>query len=149
MMELTGEQLRAIDAKVAECMGLELLSVGYFGTDSESKRQTELSQWLDIVDIRNVGKYWIDVADNWWVEAYNWEPTDSYQVWAVVEEWMIDNFDYAKKRDYAAVIQGQCASGQDRLQGVYKMLTAPLPIRCIAFLRAMGVEVEEVTGVNE
>ena len=79
-MELTDiDQMpagREMDALVAErVMGWELLSLGYVGTESETQRQRELSDWMERVELTYVGSYWIDVATDFWIEVDSWHPS--------------------------------------------------------------------------
>jgi hypothetical protein len=51
-----------IDCAVAEAMGWEVFELGYFGTEEETPRMRELSEWLDKMEIDYVGTYAIDVS---------------------------------------------------------------------------------------
>ncbi len=74
-----------IDRQVAELIGREYIAIGYRGTDGESPRQKELTEWMIENGLRYVGEYYIDEAKNWWMEASDWTPTtdmnQAMQVW--------------------------------------------------------------------
>lgn len=77
-----------IDTEVAvKIMEWELLTVGYFGTEDETRRQIELENWLDKVGIESVGYYWIDVEKDVWMNRQHWNPTENIaQAWQVVNK---------------------------------------------------------------
>lgn len=86
-----------IDALVAEkVMGWEYFIVNYSGTEDETPRQKELSQWMQEVGIDSVGEYWIDVERKFWRPAYGrqgWQPTrDIAQAWQVLEMFPVPRY---------------------------------------------------------
>jgi hypothetical protein len=143
--ELTPEQLRAIDADVTLKMG---------------------GQWLTIPDgsiriivpssDRRIG-FWPSATGNEPLAA-DWDYylpryTEDYAAWAEVERWMVENFKGAKQARYARSITNTAKTLHPSVYNIgvigFVVATAPLPLRCLAFLRAMGVDVEELVGTNE
>ncbi len=85
---------KELDKLIAEkVMKWEFLRIGYFGcydaTDhlaNETKRQVELRDWLDNVDLHCIGDYYIDVASDFWIDDYSFKPSkDIKAAWEVVE----------------------------------------------------------------
>lgn len=52
----------------AEYMGFEIVEIGYYGTDSETKWQLENLDWMVLVGLENVGTYAVDKILNEWYE---------------------------------------------------------------------------------
>lgn len=72
----------------AIAMGYEFLAVGYFGGEDETPRQRELADWLDKVELDSVGDYWINVADDFFIEAEDYKPLISdAQCFALVKRY--------------------------------------------------------------
>jgi hypothetical protein len=76
--ELTAELKDELIA--SQVRSYETLSVGYFDVHdmrccNETPRQVELRDWMNKVGIGNIGKYYIDVASDFWVSDYDYHPT--------------------------------------------------------------------------
>lgn len=135
--ELTPEQLRKIDSAVMATIGVERLTIGYYGTESETPRQAELEGWINQVGIRFIGDYYIDIARNWWRPVDEWRPTENHNAWATVEKFMGATFGLDEQWEYLC----EMADIVDNTGYTdFAIATAPLPLRCLAFLRAMGVD---------
>lgn len=78
---------RELDERVArEVMGWEVFDLGYYSTDEETPRMRELSNWVDAMQIESVGRYYIDVAKDFWVETGDFAPSTSIaDAWTVLE----------------------------------------------------------------
>lgn len=89
---MSDERNRQLDAEVAESvMGFEVFDLGYYGTEQETPRMRELHSWLEDVGIQAVGRYAIDVEQNFWQAMAtgfgNWSPsTDISAAFTVVEK---------------------------------------------------------------
>lgn len=75
----------------AMAMGWEFLPVGYIGTEEETPRQRELSDWMDKVGLYHTGDYWIDVFNDFFMEAHEYKPlTDNGQAMALVQRFHLN-----------------------------------------------------------
>jgi len=50
----------------AEYMGFEIVRVGYFGSESETKWQLDNEEWMNDVGLKSVGTYAVNKSDNSW-----------------------------------------------------------------------------------
>ena len=139
-----------LDIKVAEALGWEILRVGYFGMtdgpDSETPRQLELAQWLDDVGIESIGTYCIDGPEDWWRELSNWTPStdiaDARKMEDRIAE-MVDLFRYRYAQAMDSVLQGQGFFPLSNEEYTWAILHATPEQRCLAFLKARGVDWRE------
>lgn len=53
----------------------EYLEIGYYGTTSQTAKQTSLYEWIQKVNITDVGEYFIDVDNNYYVHVDEWTPS--------------------------------------------------------------------------
>jgi hypothetical protein len=51
---------------IAEFMGFELVTIGYFGCPDETEWQVKNALWLEDVGLSDVGEYFVDVPDLKW-----------------------------------------------------------------------------------
>lgn len=95
---------REIDALVAEkVMELEVLDVGYFGSEDETPRMLELHDWMDDVGLESVGRYAIDVEKKWFREMStgfgSWSPsTDISAAMEVVAHLEVQGYQWSFHR---------------------------------------------------
>jgi len=54
---------------IAEFMGWQLVTVGYFGGEEETQWQRDNSDWMDEVNMDDVGDYFVNVPENKWLYA--------------------------------------------------------------------------------
>jgi hypothetical protein len=82
---VTPSPLRSLDAEVAETVfGWESFRCGYFGTEDETPRMEQLSDWMDRVGLDAVGDYFIDEAAEFFVSAEDFRPSkDIATAWQV------------------------------------------------------------------
>lgn len=86
------EATLCLDAWIAELvMGWEYLKVGYVGVtegpNAETLRQRELSHWMDVVSLNQIGEYYIDIENNRWVSLRDtWEWSTGGTVFAPGKE---------------------------------------------------------------
>jgi len=172
MNELTsGEQEREIDAAVAEAMGFNVVATEWLCLNWNGRLEAYKTpdyneppyfiyvrgrpshiETLRPVYVPKDGERWPpfqvrpvgEDEDIWFadVEAVP-EYSTKYEVWATVERWMIENFTPLQKREYTPFLAELVNT-----ERIFSVITAPLPLRCLAFLRAMGVDVSELVGVK-
>lgn len=51
---------------IAEFMGYEKVTVGYFGSEDETEWQCENEEWMDKNELESVGDYGVNIKDNKW-----------------------------------------------------------------------------------
>ncbi len=69
------ESLQRMNDWVAvRIMGWEVLEVGCFYNASDSPRQWTLTEWMREVGIEQMGRYYIDVEHDFWVDSREWLP---------------------------------------------------------------------------
>lgn len=75
---------KELDEKIAtELFGWERLDVTYWG--EEGKRQAELEDWLDRLEITEIGEYFIDVGLEFYIKVSEWHPTeDGHQALSIL-----------------------------------------------------------------
>jgi len=77
----------------AEYMGYEIVEVGYYGTDSETKWQRENGDFMVDACITNVGMYAVNISENDWHEYYELKYTTSW-------DWLLDVWKKASTEIY-------------------------------------------------
>lgn len=66
-MEQTELNLR--NEAIARFMGYEFVTVGYFGTPSETKWQKENENWQYKVGLDDIGDYWVNIKEDKFINA--------------------------------------------------------------------------------
>ena len=76
------------DARIArKIMGWEVFRCGYFGTDEETPRMRELHEWMGRVGLEAVGDYYINVDEDFFVSADEFQPSRHVDdAWQVIEK---------------------------------------------------------------
>jgi len=86
MTEPIVEELRRWSA---ELQGWEFIHIQYFGTPECTKRQEELNDWMVKAKLENVGRYYIDELNKFWIRVEDWIPdsedTPAWQILSVIE----------------------------------------------------------------
>jgi len=63
------EQVTEGNKLISEFMGYKFVTIGYFGQPDETGWQIENREWMDKMDISNVGDYYVNVSKDTWFEA--------------------------------------------------------------------------------
>lgn len=169
--QLTPEQLRMVDAAVAECMGLnvvatEWLCMSGYGRPTEAYRVPDYNEppWFIYMKGRpssaeTIRPVYVPEDGQWppekvttargeeiWLADVQVVPeySTNHNDWAQVERWMLDNFTRENKFDYWIAMRTSVVHPISEVLTYFASMTAPLPLRCLAFLSAMGKDVEEI-----
>lgn len=125
-MNYTPEQTRRIEAAVAETIGYEWKASPYPG----------VIMLLPVNDDRFIPRFSTD-----------------YQAWAIAERWMVENFKGARQARYARSITKIPEKHYTSIYNIgvigFVVATTPLPLRCLALLRAMGVDTDALLAEVE
>jgi hypothetical protein len=93
---------------IAEFMGYEKVTVGYFGTDDETEWQKEHDYWMFDVGLTEIGDYYVNVPKKEFYKIENMELW--YGEWNklmnVIEK--IENMGYE-----VSIINNECEIGED------------------------------------
>jgi hypothetical protein len=54
---------------IAEFMGFERVTIGYFGANDETQWQRDHEDWLDYVGLHSIGEYFVNVEEDKWFEC--------------------------------------------------------------------------------
>ena len=142
MSELTNEQLEAIDTAVIRAMGHNIYEDYY---DSVAKVYYGKERLYFVLNDGTDNEVRVLVRD--------WSPTRDYRAWAKVEKFMVDKFTRLQKAKYVAplytAVHGEYESYIGVDESLFSVLVAPLPIRCLAFLKACGKDIDEIVKVKE
>lgn len=115
---------------IAKFMGLEAVTIGYYGTDDETEFQVKYKDWLDKPEIveqydNSVGEYYVNIERNLIIPQdeinYHKSWDDLMPVWYKFRDLKFDDFAQTAFNNYCARIAHALA--YEDIQNVHYKLT--------------------------
>jgi hypothetical protein len=105
---MTPEQIN-MNEVIARFDGWELITVGYFGKrgygdiDDETDWQVQNREWMDKVDLQNVGRYFVKIKEDKFIEYrdlkyhsdWNW----LHRAWDKFHKWYSEDENYVRNHE--------------------------------------------------
>jgi ABC-type Fe3+/spermidine/putrescine transport system ATPase subunit len=63
------EEISKRNESIANFMGYENVTVGYYGEDDETEWQRQNEEWMDKVGMEDIGNYWVNIKENRFYEV--------------------------------------------------------------------------------